>query len=300
MISIVVPTRNRAYTLKKVLPSYFAQDGVREVLLVDDAGDDDTATVAADIARSYPDVTLKIVRHARRMGAAASRQDGAAAAAGQFVLFCDDDEYLEPGYAAECLRLLLDRGAGAVSGRRVYMLASETREQALRRFGNGMRHGRTFDYALCENVNGAIFEGVVSLPITNSNILTRRSHVEQFGFDPHYSGGNGYREESDFQMSLFLAGFPILASNDAHSVHLPMTEVRTGGQRVQRMRKFLWSVRYNAYFLEKHYSRYAAKVGLRQPLWIAKLRAPVYLAWRNFLRPPLYALAMSLKFGLRT
>lgn len=300
MISIVVPTRNRAYTLRKVLPSYFVQDGVDEVLLVDDAGDDETADIAAAIAENFPNVALRIVRHDQRRGAAASRQDGAGAAAGEFVLFCDDDEYLEPGYAAECLRLLLEHGAGAVSGRRVYMLAGETRAHALHRFGNGMRRGKPFDYALCENVNGAVFEGVVSLPITNSNILTRRSYVERFGFDPHYAGGNGYREESDFQMSLFLSGHPILASNDAHSVHLPMGEVRTGGQRVHAARKFFWSVRYNAYFLEKHYGRYARKVGLRQPLWLAKLRALFYLAWRNFFRPPLYAIVMSARFGLRT
>lgn len=294
---MVVPTRDRAYTLRKVLPSFFAQTGVTEVVLVDDAGQDDTASVAAEVAARHPGVALRIVRHDHRLGAARSRQDGAAAAAGEFVLFCDDDEYLEPGYAAECLRLLLAEQAGAVSGRRVYMRAGETRDQALARFGDGMRGGRPFRYALCETVNGAVFTGVISLPITNSNILTRRAHVERFGFDPRYSVGNGYREESDFQISLFLAGLPVLASNDIHSLHLPMAEVRTGGQRVRRLRKFLWSVRYNGYFLDKHYRAYAARVGLRQPLWVAKLHAMAYLAWRNLLRPPLHALAMSARYG---
>ncbi|MBB3911815.1 glycosyltransferase family 2 protein [Sphingomonas desiccabilis] len=298
MISLIVPTRNRAYTLRKVLPSYFTQERVNEIILVDDAGEDDTARVAEGIARHFAGVQLRIVRHERRLGAARARQNGAAAASNPFVLFCDDDEYLEPGYAAECLALLTARNAGAVSGRRVYMRSGETREQALARFGNGMRRAPPFNYALCETVNGAVFTGVVSLPITNSNILTRREHVLNFGFDPHYRAGNGYREESDFQMRLFLAGLPVLASNDAHSVHLPMGEVRTGGQRVRRVRKFLWSVRYNGYFLDRHYRAYAARVGLRQPLWVARLRATAYLAWRNFLRPPLYAVAMSARYGL--
>jgi glycosyltransferase involved in cell wall biosynthesis len=299
MISLIVPTRNRAYTLRKVLPSYFAQAGVDEILLVDDAGNDDTAAVAAAIARDHPAIALRIVRHETRKGAAQSRQDGASAARNAYVLFCDDDEYLEPGYAAECLRLLRERNAGAVSGRRVYMLAGETRAQALARFGNGMRRTAPFDYALCETVNGAVFTGVVDLPITNSNILTLRAHVLGFGFDPHYAAGNGYREESDFQMRLFLSGFLVLASNNAHSVHLPMAEVRSGGQRVRLLRKFLWSVRYNSYFLDKHYRAYAKRVGLGQPLWIAKLRATAYFAWRNFLRPPLYAIAMSARYGSR-
>ncbi|MFZ3484615.1 glycosyltransferase family 2 protein [Sphingomonas sp. 3-13AW] len=299
MISIIVPTRNRAYTLRKVLPSYCTQELVSEIVLVDDAGEDDTASVAEAIVRDHPRVTLRIVRHDRRMGAARSRQDGAAAASNPYVLFCDDDEYLEPGYAAECYTLLITRGAGAVSGRRVYMRSGETREQALARFGDGMRRTAPFNYALCETVNGAVFTGAISLPITNSNILTRKEHVLKFGFDPHYSAGNGYREESDFQMRLFLAGLPVLASNDAHSLHLPMAEVRTGGQRIRRMRKFLWSVRYNSYFLDRHYRAYADRVGLRQPLWAARWKAAAYLAWRNFLRPPLYAIAMSAKYGLR-
>jgi GT2 family glycosyltransferase len=217
-----------------------------------------------------------------------------------YVLFCDDDEYLEPGYAAECLQLLIERNAGAVSGRRVYMMAGETQAQAIERFGNGIRHTAPFDYRLCELVNGARFDGVLSLPLTNSNILTHKALVAQFGFDPHYSTGNGYREESDYQMNLFVHGWPVLVTNAVHSFHLPMSEVRSGGQRVRRMRKFLWSVRYNAYFLDKYYSAYRRMVGLRQPLWFAKARATVYFAWRNFLRPPLYDAAMRFRHGLRS
>lgn len=292
MISMVVPTRNRAYTLRRVLPSYFEQDGVGEIVLVDDAGTDDVADVFAEIGAAYPDVARCYTHNGERGGASRARQQGAARARYPYVLFCDDDEYLEPGYAAECLRLLIERDAGAVSGRRVYMRPGESREQALERFGNGLRRAAPFDYRLCELVNGARFDGVLSLPLTNSNILTRKDLVARFGFDPHYSTGNGYREESDYQMNLFVHGLPVLVSNAVHSLHLPMSEVRSGGQRVRRMRKFLWSVRYNAYFLDKYYAAYSSRLGLSQPLWFAKTYAAVYFAWRNFLRPPLYAVAM--------
>ncbi|MGN6268804.1 MAG: glycosyltransferase family 2 protein [Sphingomonas sp.] len=291
-ISLVVPTRNRAYTLRKVLPSYFEQEGVCEIVLIDDAGTDDVAEVFAEIGRAYPQVERTYWRNERRGGASRGRQQGAMRARHPFVLFCDDDEYLEPGYAAECRRLLIENRAGAVSGRRVYMLPGETRMQALARFGNGLRHAAPFDYRLCEFVNGARFEGVLSLPLTNSNILTRKDLVARYGFDAHYSTGNGYREESDFQMNLFVHGLPVLVSNAVHSFHLPMREVRSGGQRVRRMRKFLWSVRYNSYFLDKYYGAYRNAVGLSQPLWLAKAYATAYFAWRNFLRPPLYAVAM--------
>lgn len=292
MISMVVPTRNRAYTLRRVLPSYFEQEGVGEIVLVDDAGTDDVAEVFDEIGARYPDVARCYTHNGERGGASRARQQGAARARYPYVLFCDDDEYLEPGYAAECLRLLIERDAGAVSGRRVYMRPGESREQALERFGNGLRRAAPFDYRLCELVNGARFDGVLSLPLTNSNILTRQDLVARFGFDPHYSTGNGYREESDYQMNLFVHGFPVLVSNAVHSLHLPMSEVRSGGQRVRRTRKFLWSVRYNGYFLDKYYAAYCRRLGLSQPLWAAKVYGAAYFAWRNFLRPPLYAVAM--------
>lgn len=293
MISIVVPTRNRAYTLRKVLPSYFDQQGVDEIVIVDDAGTDDTAATFKTAGQDHPGVRQTFVALSERGGASNARQVGASHARNDFVLFCDDDEYLEPGYAAECLRLLLERDAGVVSGRRVYMRSGETRGQALERFGNGMRRGRPFDFGLCEIVNGAKFSGVISAPLTNSNILTRKDLVARYGFDSHYRTGNGYREESDYQMNLFVHGWPILTTNDVHSIHLPMGEVRSGGQRTYRARKFLWSVRYNAYFLDKYYLAYRGIVGLRQPLWAAKARSTIYFAWRNFMRPYLYDVAMA-------
>jgi glycosyltransferase involved in cell wall biosynthesis len=287
-----VPTRNRAYTLRKVLPSYFEQQGLGEIILIDDAGTDDVADVFEVIGCGYPHITRRYVRNGTRGGASHGRQQGAAMAAHPFVLFCDDDEYLEPGYAAECLRLLIEREAGAVSGRRIYMLPGEEPQRALARFGNGLRRHAPFNYRLCEMVNGARFEGVLSLPLTSPNILTHKHLVERFGFDPHYSTGSGYREESDYQMNLFVHGYPVLITNSVHTFHLPMREVRSGGQRVRRVRKFVWSVRYNSYFLDKYYPAYRRAVGLRQPLWLAKVRSTAYFAWRNFVRPPLYALAV--------
>ena len=45
MISLVVPTRNRAHTLRLVAPSYFEQDGIDQIVFVSDAGDDDSEAV---------------------------------------------------------------------------------------------------------------------------------------------------------------------------------------------------------------------------------------------------------------
>src|SRR5262249_7071742 len=151
-ITLVVPSRNRAHTLKKVAPSYYAQHGVSEIVFVLDGGTDDSPAIISEIAARHPLIDTKIILNETRLGAAQSRNVGVAAASNAFVLFSDDDEYLEPGYASICLRKLLGARAAAVSGRRVYMLDEETPEDALRRFGDGLRTTAPFLPLLCEYV----------------------------------------------------------------------------------------------------------------------------------------------------
>ena len=292
MITLIVPTRNRAHTLALVAPSYFAQDGVDELIFVDDAGADDTRGVVARIAEGWPEKRWRVICNAERLGASESRNVGVAASTNELILFCDDDEYLEPGYA----RILSDKlealGAGAVSGRRIYLRAGESHGEALERFGTGWRAGKPFRPLLCEYVNGAKFAGDVALPITNAVILTRKSLLLRFPFDGRYARGNGYREESDFQMNLFVNGFDIYVTNECHSFHLPLSLVRTGGQRTQRLRRLYWSIRYTGYFFAKYHARYARRVGMRAPRWLALAAFAAFAAYRETLRPALHGAAM--------
>lgn len=67
MITLIVPTRNRAHTLRLVAPSYFAQDGVDELIFVSDAGTDDTPAVIAELARQFPLKRLRMLRNGTRL-----------------------------------------------------------------------------------------------------------------------------------------------------------------------------------------------------------------------------------------
>ena len=296
MITLVIPTRDRAHTLRRVAPSYFGQEGITEIVVVIDAGSDETASVIADIARQFPQVRAEVLHNPTRLGASQSRNIGVASATNEFVLFCDDDEYLEPGYAKTCLQKLLKTGSAAVSGRRVYMLEGESPDEAVRRFGNGLWHAKPFRKLLCEYVNGAKFDGDIELPFTNAIILTRRPLLERFPFDPHYARGNGYREETDYQMNLFVHGYRILVTNDVHSIHLNAAQIRRGGQVVSHWRRIYWSVRYTGYFYRKYYTDYAARVKLRLPRVLAITAFTGFATYREFIRPSLHAMAMR---GLR-
>ncbi len=294
MISMVIPTRNRAHTLRLVAPSYFTQALVTEIVFVSDEGDDDSEAVLTAIAAAHPGVQMKFKRNAQRLGASQSRNVGVQACSNDFVLFCDDDEFLEADYARICLDKLQQSGAGAVSGRRVYMELGETTADALRRFGHGLRDTMPFRPVLCEYVNGARFQGDRRQPITNAIILTWRALLLQYPFDGEYARGNGYREESDYQMNLFVHGHDIWVTNACHSMHLPMAQVRTGGQRTQTWRRIYWSIYYTHYFFGKYYAAYAARLQLRTPRWLAVAAFAVFSVYRELLRPPLHAVAMAL------
>jgi glycosyltransferase involved in cell wall biosynthesis len=289
MITLVVPTRNRAHTLRLVAPSYFEQELVTELIFVDDCGDDDSHAVLHEIAAHYPDKKMQVVRNPQRIGASQSRNVGVAHSQHEYILFCDDDEYLEPGYARTCLNKIQTLDVGAVSGRRVYMQPGETQLDALRRFQQGVWKGKPFRPIVCEYVNGAVFEGDVFLPFTNAIILTRKELLQRFPFDGYYNQGNGYREETDYQMNLFVNDYRICVTNECHSLHLPMSQVRVGGQRTSAAKRVYWSVFYTRYFFDKYYDRYAAKLGLRTPQWAALGAFTAYAVYRETLRVPLYA-----------
>jgi glycosyltransferase involved in cell wall biosynthesis len=291
MISLVVPTRNRAHTLRLVAPSYFEQELVNELIFVDDCGDDDTHEVLTEIAARHPDKSLRVIRNAERMGASQARNVGVAHSHNEYVLFCDDDEYLEAGYARTCLEKLRAHDLGAISGRRVYMQPGETQRDALRRFQHGVWRGKPFRPVLCEYVNGAIFEGDVFLPFTNAIILTKKELLQRFPFDGYYARGNGYREETDYQMNLFVNGYRICVTNECHSLHLPLSQVRVGGQRTSASKRVYWSIFYTRYFFDKYYDRYAEKQGLHTPRWAALSAFAAFTIYRETLRVPLYATA---------
>lgn len=294
MITLIVATRNRGHTLSRVAQSFYRQAGVNEIVFVDDAGADDTKLLVARLAKEHPSIATKLVANPSRLGAAQSRNAGVRVASNDYILFCDDDEYLQDGYAETCVKKLIAHDLGAISGRRIYLLKNETPDQGLRRFGNGLRYARPFNAAICEYVNGAIFMGDIELPFTNAVILTRRSLLERYPFDPYYSRGNGYREETDYQMNLYIHGHRIGVTNECHSFHLPLSQVRTGGQRSTHLQRIYWSIYYTNYFFRKYYRAYAAKQGMLTPRWAALMMFTVFAVYREYLRPFAYPPALKL------
>jgi glycosyltransferase involved in cell wall biosynthesis len=96
LVSVVLPTFDRAHTLRDSVESLLAQGGVEfEVLVVDDGSTDDTTAVLG--ALRHPRLRVLRVPHG---GVAAARNAGIAATDAPFVAFHDSDDLALPGRLA--------------------------------------------------------------------------------------------------------------------------------------------------------------------------------------------------------
>jgi glycosyltransferase involved in cell wall biosynthesis len=286
MITLVVPTRNRAHTLRLVGESFFSQGVISEIIFIDDGGSDDTNAVVRDLVVRFPKVQTQILRNAQRMGAAYSRIRGYEAAVNNFILYCDDDIYLAPDYAAICYGKMQETNASIVSGRRaVHKRSDQTPDQAIAAFGFGHSSLAPFRKLVCEFRENSRFTGDLTLPLTNPVILTRKTLLKELSYDPFYAKGNGFREESDFQMHAFVTGHTILVTNDAHCVELSRQENPSGGNHISQWKRLYWNVYYTNYFYKKYYKRYARLVGLHFGRRTAITVFAIYQIYALFMRP---------------
>jgi glycosyltransferase involved in cell wall biosynthesis len=109
VVSVIVPTRNRASSLEKLLASLDAQTYPDfEVVVVDDGSTDSTPDVAQRFAR---------VRYVRgnAAGAVDARCLGVKTATGSVLAFTDDDCVADPGWLAAGVQAI-DSGADVAQG----------------------------------------------------------------------------------------------------------------------------------------------------------------------------------------
>jgi len=132
-VTVVIPTCGRLDMLSCSVGAALGQQGVEvEVVVVDDASEDDTASWAAAVG----DPRLRLVRHASRQGVGAARNSGIAAARGPWVAFLDDDDVWAPDKVNRQL------AAAAESGCRWIYTGEVHVDEQLRLLGGGPPLGK--------------------------------------------------------------------------------------------------------------------------------------------------------------
>jgi glycosyltransferase involved in cell wall biosynthesis len=95
LVSIIIPTYNRAHTIERAIDSVLSQDYPSiEILVVDDGSKDNTGD---RILQRYPD--KRRIRYIRQEngGVCSARNHGIREARGEFIAMLDSDDYWLPG-----------------------------------------------------------------------------------------------------------------------------------------------------------------------------------------------------------
>jgi len=114
-LAVVVPAYNEGATIARVLEQVLAQRPVQEVIVVDDASQDDTLAAARKYAK---DERLKLIRHEKNQGKGAALRTGFAQASAPFVIVQDADLEYDPGEYHLLLEPVLAGVADVVFGSR--------------------------------------------------------------------------------------------------------------------------------------------------------------------------------------
>jgi glycosyltransferase involved in cell wall biosynthesis len=99
-LSVIIPVRNGAATIGAQLSALATQSCDRswEVVVADNGSTDDTVPRVRAMAERLP--AVRVVHASARAGAGFARNAGASAAEGDYLLFIDADDIVQPGWLA--------------------------------------------------------------------------------------------------------------------------------------------------------------------------------------------------------
>lgn len=205
LLSLILPARNEAEGLRRLLPELVATFPNAEIIVVDDSSSDDTPTLCAD----FP---VSLVQHPYPKGNGAAIKSGARAAKGDVLIFMDADCQHRP----EDIPLLLEKfqqGYDMVVG------ARQSRSQvAHRAIANGFY-----------NKLASWMVGHTVQDLTSGFRVVKADKFRKF----LYLLPNGFSYPTTITMSFFRAGFsiayvPIVAPKRIGKSHIKL--FRDGGR----------------------------------------------------------------------
>jgi glycosyltransferase involved in cell wall biosynthesis len=230
LVSVYLPTRNRAALLPRAVASVLEQDHTNlELLVVDDASTDATPDVLARLAAA--DTRVKVFRQDRPGGAPAARNVAIRAASGRYLTGLDDDDEFLPGRITSLLGAFDERYSFVCSGAYV-------------NFGDWHRVTRSSEATI--TLDDELFADQVG-----TQILTFKERLLEVG---GYDGAMPASQDYDLWTRLIARFGPAFRFGEpTYVVHLDQEIQRVSRNRLEGARRYL----------EKHRSRMNA-LQLRQ------------------------------------
>lgn len=193
-VTVAVSTYRRAHLLPRLVRALEAQSmpvDRFEVVVCDNASDDDTAAVLEELRAQSP-LALRVVRAAVNEGPGAGRELAWRAARAPLVAFTDDDCQPEPRWLAEAVAAMRREGRAVVVGRTV---PDPAQEHLL------------VDFARTQRVGDVRFA-------QTCNVVYRHDDLERAGgFDRGFTTPGG--EDTDLALRVEATGSPRVFAPEA-------------------------------------------------------------------------------------
>lgn len=262
VVTIVIPTYNRLRALEAVWPSYLRQPELAELIVVDDGSTDGTSEAVHRWSRASK-ANVRVIRNLRQLGQPQSRRIGLAAVTSQWVLFGEDDVWLDADYCAMLLRDAAALNATIVAGRLVTarIPGDFSEELLVDPLSAPVDPQLVFNLESMDADFSARTNYPVRAPFLHSIALIRRDVFDRVSFDSWYEG-NSWREETDFYLSANAAGDQAWFSPNALCFHLRGPICSTGGQRINRLAYEYLAWRNTKYLVSKHWNYLRARHGM--------------------------------------
>ncbi len=222
--SIIIPVFNQLkftkgclHHLKKNTPK-----NCYEIIVVDNHSTDGTNELLSCLQ------DIKVITNKKNLGFAKACNQGAQAAANEFILFLNNDIEVQPGWLSSLILTLLEDSEVAVVGSKLLHPDGKIQHAGVITVDN-----REYDYPLPWHVY-VRYDGTLpqaNIPreyaaVTGACLLTRKSIFEKLGcFDESYR--NGY-EDVDYCYKVGTAGYKIIYRPESVAIHY---ESQSGPQR---------------------------------------------------------------------
>jgi GT2 family glycosyltransferase len=265
-VAVVIPTKDRVQYLRKTVPMFLAQDEVKEVIIVVDGCSDNTLEYVKDV--SARDKRIRFTDNVVNRGLPYSRNRGIELVECDFVFTGEDDLEVTDNFFGTLLAHMDETGADIISGRNIFRGQRETAADAIARTEK-IKSPAVNRQTLMLRPD-LITSGDQEQPLLPAPMLGRVDVFRKIRFDGQYRG-NAWREESDFQLSAWEAGYKLVYCPHAISFNVQIENDRGGVHATWGFKRVAWVVRNNWRFVRKHSKVIMREFDIKNPyLYILK------------------------------
>lgn len=253
IVTVIVPSYNRAHLLKKTIPTYI-QEGVKELILVDDCSPDNTAEIVKELQKEYPQI--KYICQPCNMRQPAAKNRGLEEVCTEWVYFGDDDSLLYPGTIRRLYETCIENDVEACGAIAYYMQPGED-QLNLDDFitKHQIYTDNVKDIVDINSMYACFIYSVrkpIVVPFCQACVLIKSDIARKVKFDPRYTG-NAYREETDFILRCGAEGATFMFDSRGAQINLP-ANLAIGGARGNSVWKYKRDMIVNNWrFLKKNY-----------------------------------------------